>query len=222
MYWHCYYCGNDIPAEAHGCPTCGRGTSRLAYVHMCGVIGGLVGSFIGFWRHMTFPAPWQAVSRVSCSSRSPPVWRFGPEDPCERKRRSMLTIRTILHATDFSEDSNHAFRLAYTLASDHGARLIVADVIPGSAAPAGGVMTPPPSEEGETGAQQLGKSGAAIPRCALDPQTAVRRPRRRNMPARTGYQSRDDCHGHAGRSAAPPPRRQRRREGRSPGSLSRC
>ena len=40
----------------------------------------------------------------------------------------MLTIRTILHATDFSERSEFAFRLACSLARDYGARLIVMHV----------------------------------------------------------------------------------------------
>jgi nucleotide-binding universal stress UspA family protein len=69
----------------------------------------------------------------------------------------MLRIRTILHATDFSEDSNHAFRLAHSLARDHGARLIVAHVIPESRVPSGGVLTPPPSEEYEEARENLAK-----------------------------------------------------------------
>jgi nucleotide-binding universal stress UspA family protein len=41
----------------------------------------------------------------------------------------MLSIRTILHPTDFSECSGHAFQLACSLARDHGARVIVLHVI---------------------------------------------------------------------------------------------
>lgn len=37
----------------------------------------------------------------------------------------MLTIRTILHPTDFSERSEDAFQAACSLARDHGARLVV-------------------------------------------------------------------------------------------------
>ena len=44
----------------------------------------------------------------------------------------MLPIRTILHATDFSEHSAAAFRLASSLARDYGARLIVLHVQPPS------------------------------------------------------------------------------------------
>jgi nucleotide-binding universal stress UspA family protein len=37
----------------------------------------------------------------------------------------MLPIRTILHPTDFSEQSQHAFAAACSLARDHGSRLVV-------------------------------------------------------------------------------------------------
>jgi len=37
----------------------------------------------------------------------------------------MLSIRTILHPTDFSERSEDAFKAACSLARDHGARLVV-------------------------------------------------------------------------------------------------
>jgi nucleotide-binding universal stress UspA family protein len=42
----------------------------------------------------------------------------------------MLPIRTVLHATDFSESCAAAFRLACSLARDYGARLIVLHVQP--------------------------------------------------------------------------------------------
>ena len=41
----------------------------------------------------------------------------------------MLTIETILHPTDFSDSSDYAFRLAHSLARDHGSRLIVLHVV---------------------------------------------------------------------------------------------
>jgi len=41
----------------------------------------------------------------------------------------MLAIKTILHPTDFSEHSEHAFRLACELARDYGARVVVAHAI---------------------------------------------------------------------------------------------
>ncbi len=40
----------------------------------------------------------------------------------------MLPVRTILHATDFSENSAFAFRLACALARDYGARLVILHV----------------------------------------------------------------------------------------------
>jgi len=42
----------------------------------------------------------------------------------------MLPIRTILHPTDFSDRSQHAFRLACSLARDYGAELAVLHVVP--------------------------------------------------------------------------------------------
>ena len=42
----------------------------------------------------------------------------------------MLPIKTILHPTDFSDSARYAFRLACSLAKDHGARLIVMHVPP--------------------------------------------------------------------------------------------
>jgi nucleotide-binding universal stress UspA family protein len=40
----------------------------------------------------------------------------------------MLPLRTIVHPTDFSETSEQAFRLAGSLARDHGARLLLLHV----------------------------------------------------------------------------------------------
>ena len=40
----------------------------------------------------------------------------------------MFPIRQILHPTDFSEYSDHAFKLACALARDHGAKLLVLHV----------------------------------------------------------------------------------------------
>jgi universal stress protein A len=42
----------------------------------------------------------------------------------------MLAIRAILHPTDFSGHSQAAFRLACSLARDHGARLVVLHAVP--------------------------------------------------------------------------------------------
>jgi nucleotide-binding universal stress UspA family protein len=43
---------------------------------------------------------------------------------------AMLSIRTVLHPTDFSAYSKHAFGLACSLARDYGARLLVLHVAP--------------------------------------------------------------------------------------------
>jgi nucleotide-binding universal stress UspA family protein len=43
---------------------------------------------------------------------------------------AMNTLRTILHPTDFSEDSEHALWVARSLARDHDARLIILHVSP--------------------------------------------------------------------------------------------
>jgi nucleotide-binding universal stress UspA family protein len=56
----------------------------------------------------------------------------------------MLSIRTILHPSDFSEQSGCAFQLACSLARDYGSRLIVLHVLKAPVLTYGGVMTAPP------------------------------------------------------------------------------
>jgi nucleotide-binding universal stress UspA family protein len=58
----------------------------------------------------------------------------------------MLPIKTILHPTDFSEPSGHAFRLACALARDYGARLVVAHAftLPMYGSPEMGPLIPDP------------------------------------------------------------------------------
>jgi universal stress protein A len=56
----------------------------------------------------------------------------------------MLQITTILHPTDFSPRSEHAFHLACSLAKENGARLIVLHVAePPVVAPDSAMMVPP-------------------------------------------------------------------------------
>jgi nucleotide-binding universal stress UspA family protein len=56
----------------------------------------------------------------------------------------MLSIRTVLHPTDFSERSDFAFRLACSLARDYGARLIVLHVAePPTVVGSEGMLMPP-------------------------------------------------------------------------------
>jgi nucleotide-binding universal stress UspA family protein len=59
----------------------------------------------------------------------------------------MLAIRTILHPTDFSDRSEHAFHLACSLARDHGARVVLLHVVSLPVAAYEGVVLPPPIEE---------------------------------------------------------------------------
>ncbi len=56
----------------------------------------------------------------------------------------MLPIQIVLHPTDFSEHSDYAFRLACSLARDHGAHLIVLHVLEQPVLSYAGVMTAPP------------------------------------------------------------------------------
>lgn len=55
-----------------------------------------------------------------------------------------MKIQIVIHPTDFSEQSAHAFRLACWLARDYDARLIVLHVAEPPMTAYGGVMTPPP------------------------------------------------------------------------------
>jgi nucleotide-binding universal stress UspA family protein len=56
----------------------------------------------------------------------------------------MLAIRTILHPTDFSAPAEYAFRLACSLARDHGARLLVLHVKPIEILYTDSLYVPPP------------------------------------------------------------------------------
>ena len=44
----CYTCGCELSPGNRTCPACGRPLSRLIYAPFCGVVGGIVGSLIGF------------------------------------------------------------------------------------------------------------------------------------------------------------------------------
>ena len=59
----------------------------------------------------------------------------------------MLPIHTILHPTDFSERSSHAFRLACALARDYDARLFVLHVLPPPIVIYGNGIVPPMPED---------------------------------------------------------------------------
>jgi nucleotide-binding universal stress UspA family protein/quercetin dioxygenase-like cupin family protein len=55
----------------------------------------------------------------------------------------MASLQTILHPTDFSDNSRPAFQTACTLARDYGARIIVLHVMPPSVA---GILPAPPPD----------------------------------------------------------------------------
>lgn len=59
----------------------------------------------------------------------------------------MLPIHTILHATDFSEQSGAAFRLACALANDYQAHLIVLHVVSPPVIVYGEGIVPPQAED---------------------------------------------------------------------------
>jgi nucleotide-binding universal stress UspA family protein len=81
----------------------------------------------------------------------------------------MLPIRTILHPTDFSEPAGEAFRLACSLARDHGARLIVLHVATMPAAGyAEGLYVPPPEGYLDELREQLSGLQAGDPKVMLE------------------------------------------------------
>jgi nucleotide-binding universal stress UspA family protein len=82
----------------------------------------------------------------------------------------MLPIQTILHPTDFSDRSDYAFRLACSLARDHGAHLIVLHVAePPLPLYAEGAMIPPVSEDPvKLGQKKLGMIRAPDAKVAID------------------------------------------------------
>jgi nucleotide-binding universal stress UspA family protein len=59
----------------------------------------------------------------------------------------MQTLKTILHATDFSDLSTNAFHAAHALARDHGARLILLYVKQPQETVEGEFGSPPPEPE---------------------------------------------------------------------------
>lgn len=61
----------------------------------------------------------------------------------------MPVIHTILHPTDFSENSQCAFQMACSLAKEHNARLILLHVMPASSAPILSEPTPDPLKPAE-------------------------------------------------------------------------
>jgi len=79
----------------------------------------------------------------------------------------MFPIKAILHATDFSERSEYAFRVASALARDYNARLVVLHALPAPVIgfPDGIVLTQPEEYRAEVRAklQQMQPTDPAIP-----------------------------------------------------------
>ena len=62
----------------------------------------------------------------------------------------MTTMRTILHPTDFSESSRHAFETACALARDHQAKLLILHVMMPSVSPVQDASLPDPDRPAES------------------------------------------------------------------------
>jgi nucleotide-binding universal stress UspA family protein len=87
----------------------------------------------------------------------------------------MLPIKTVLHPTDFSEPSGHAFRLACALARDYGARLVVTHVvpIPVYGTPEMGPMVPAPGIVEEEMRQALAELRPSDPAIAVEHRLGI-------------------------------------------------
>jgi nucleotide-binding universal stress UspA family protein len=80
----------------------------------------------------------------------------------------MLRIGTILHPTDFSPLSGHAFHLACSLARDHGGQVIVLHVAEPPIVGYGDAMTPPPEGDWNALEEQLWRVQAAGSRAPVE------------------------------------------------------
>ncbi len=89
----------------------------------------------------------------------------------------MLPVHIILHPTDFSESSAHAFRLACSLARDYSARLVVLHVAEQSVViPIDGVTTLPPPLDRERLLKDLQCWQAREPRVRIEQRLAEGNP----------------------------------------------
>src|SRR5262249_40533656 len=76
---------------------------------------------------------WTQDPHARALTRTNATWgrRAGSPQPVPPNQEGpMLPIGTILHPTDFSERSGHAYRLACALARDYGANLVILHVAP--------------------------------------------------------------------------------------------
>jgi nucleotide-binding universal stress UspA family protein len=86
----------------------------------------------------------------------------------------MLTLRTILHPTDFSERSDYAFRLACSLARDYGARLLLLHVGKEPIVmPVEGVAPPEPVHYREELTAELQKRQVEDPKVYVEAQLII-------------------------------------------------
>jgi nucleotide-binding universal stress UspA family protein/quercetin dioxygenase-like cupin family protein len=76
----------------------------------------------------------------------------------------MTTIRTILHPTDFSSDSEYAFQLACSLARDHDARIVMLHVLYPSSAPLCDGPAPNPLRSAESQESIVGSYPWPLPK----------------------------------------------------------
>jgi universal stress protein A len=95
---------------------------------------------------------------------------------------TMLHLGTILHPTDFSALSEHAFHLACSLARDHGGRLIILHVAEPPVVGYGDALTPPPQGDWKAIEERLLQIRAPDARVAVkyrlvegDPATEILR-----------------------------------------------
>jgi nucleotide-binding universal stress UspA family protein len=89
----------------------------------------------------------------------------------------MLTIKTILHPTDFSPASDNAFRMAAALAHDYGARLIALHVADPPVIVFGeGVVPPEPAKHREAIQYRLDEMQAHAPHVAVERELAEGNP----------------------------------------------
>ncbi len=92
------------------------------------------------------------VVTVKAPPREPPPAAEGPAGAAGPVPAA-VPIQTILHPTDLSERCAEAFRVACSLANDHGARVIVVHV-PEPAGGGVGMAVPPPLPEGHRGGME--------------------------------------------------------------------
>src|SRR5262245_8936906 len=88
----------------------------------------------------------------------------------------MLPIRTILHPTDFSERSGYAFRLACSLARDHGAAVVVLHVVAPPVAVFGDGMAAALVEEEPDPGERLARVVSPDPAVPVTHRLAVGKP----------------------------------------------